>query len=336
MIMNKHRKEPFVLDATKKLLHKPSRFPYSIQLDITSFCNLKCRMCCRNFIGQDPSHIDFITFQGIVDRLEGVKEVSLVGLGEPLTYPKIFEAIEYCKSMGLHVKTTSNGLLLNTKQKARDIILSGLDSISFSIDSCHNINPAEDDKNRKALKNIKKLMDVKLELGIPTPKITLQSVLFKDHERDIYDIIEWGASNEVNRINVLRLDLYFDTGLKRPDIKEERAFFKELSRLRKIYQIRIDCLQDQYFTGPKAFLYKHFKRFLRLDSCCIRLLDYPQIDQQGNLIPCCVLPGQKFGNIFESDLTDIWHGERLNHFRKDNHVLEVCSKCDSWKLKQLV
>lgn len=327
----------FINDALRKIMHKPSKLPYSVQLDVTSYCNLKCDMCCRNFVGMKSSHIGLDKFKTIVNRLSGVREISLVGLGEPFAYPRIYEAIEFCKSRGLHVKTTTNGYLLNTDSKINKAILSGLDAISFSLDSCHNIDTSQNGStDNNILTNIKRLIEMKNELGISTPKVTIQSVLFKDKEQDIYDIIKWSAENGVDRVNVLRLDLYFDTSLKRPNPREERLIFRELSRLRNIYNIRIDCLQDQFFTGLKGFLYKHLKFLLRLDSCCIRLLDYPQINQQGDMIPCCVLPKQTFGNIIEKNIKDVWHSNEFLNFRKVHNLMKICSKCDSWKLQQLL
>ena len=183
---------------------------------------------------------------------------------------------------------------------------------------------------------IERLIELKEELGFTTPKVVIQSVLIKNREQDIYKIIEWGAQHNIDRINVVRMTLYFDTGLERPSREEEKKIFKEFARLRKKYKIRIDCLQDQFYTGLEGFLYKYFKYFLRLDTFCVRLLDYPYITQNGDMIPCCVLQDYKFGNVLESDIEDVWHGEKFNYFRKNHNNVERCSKCDNLRVRQLV
>lgn len=331
------KKEFFPIMILKKTFHIPTNLPYFIQLDVTTFCNLSCEMCPRRHVNQEITHINFEKFKKIVDRLKGVEEISLTGLGEPLTYPRIYDAVRYCKSKGLCVKITTNGLLLDKDEKLKELILSGLDTISFSIESIEDSNnDGKSHRNSKTVQHIERLIELKRELAFSTPKIAIQSVLIKNKEQDIYKIIEWGAQHDIDRINVLRMTLYFDTGLERPSRKEEKKIFKEFTRLRKKYKIRIDCLQDQFYTGLKGFLYKYFKYFLGLDTFCVRLLDYPYITQNGDMIPCCILIKYKFGNILESDIKDVWHGERFNYFRKNHNNVELCSKCDNLRIKQRV
>ncbi|MDR4504199.1 MAG: radical SAM protein [Candidatus Scalindua sp.] len=337
MVKSNIKPEPFPLMVLKRILHKPARFPYFVQLDITNACNLTCKMCPIHHVGIEKTHIEYETFKKIIDRLEGVKEISLVGLGEPLTHPRILDSIKYCKAKGMIVKITSNGLLLNSDKKIREIILSGLDTISFSLESINGNSTDEiAHRDKEVLKNIKMFCALKEEMEVDTPKISFQTVLFKDREQDVYDVIEWGANNNIHRINVLRMHMYFDNGLERPGREKEKEVFREFSRLRKKYNVRIDCLQDQFFTGFMGFLYKHFKYFLRMDSCCTRLLDYPLINHDGDMLPCCVLPNSKFGNVLEEDINDIWHGDRINNFRRNHQKVKTCSKCDCWRVQQIV
>ncbi len=295
-------------------------------------------MCPRHHVDFDNRHLDFETFRQIVNTLDGTKEISLVGLGEPFTHPQIYEAIRYCKAKGLKVKTTTNGLLLNNNEKLKLLVNSGLDSISFSIEK---IGPHDnpDDKihpNVKAIEHVKNLISLKKQLNSLSPKIILQAVLVRNREKDIYDLIAWGARNGVDRINVIRMTTYFETGLERPSEAEEEIIFKHLARLRRKYKIRIDCVQDQFFTGVAGFLYKNFKYMLRTDSFCQRLLDYPYITVNGDMIPCCVLPGYSFGNVLKEDIHTIWKGQKIKKFRKNHQNISICSRCDNFRLKQVV
>lgn len=337
MVKSNIKSEPFSLMVLKRFLHMPTKLPYFIQLDITNACNLTCEMCPIHHVDIEKTHIDYETFTKIIDRLKGVKEISLVGLGEPLTHPRILDAIKYCKSKGMIVKITSNGLLLNSDKRIKDLILSGLDTISFSVES---VNDSSTDgvahRNEEVLACIKRFCELKEEMNVDTPKIALQTVLFKDRENDVYDVIKWGANNDIHRINVLRMHMYFDTDLERPDRAGEKKVFKEFARLRKRYNVRIDCLQDQFFTGLMGFMYKHFKYFMRMDSCCTRLLDYPLINHNGDMLPCCVLPNNKLGNVLEKDIEDVWHGLKFKNFRRNHHKVEICSKCDCWRVNQII
>ncbi|MBU1863843.1 MAG: radical SAM protein [Candidatus Omnitrophica bacterium] len=321
----------------KKILHKPTRYPYFAQIDITNVCNLQCRMCPIHYLGIEKTHIDYEIFKRIVDNLGEIEEVALTGLGEPFTHPRIIDAIRYCKKRGLVVKVTSNGLLLRNDSVIKELIVSGLDAITFSVDS---IQSHEKDsiahRDATVLDNIERLIKLKKELRSETPRINIQTVLFKNRENDIYDVIKWSAVRPIHRVNVLRMHLYFDIDEKRPTREEEKRIFREFAKLRKKYNVRIDCIQDQFFTGIMGWVYKYFKYFLRLDSCCIRLLDYPLISQKGEMLPCCVLPECSFGNVLEEDIKRIWHGKKIAAFRKTYNTVERCSKCDCWRIKQVI
>ena len=321
----------------KTILHIPTKQPYSVQYAITDDCNMNCKMCPIHYVGTEREHADFDTFKRIVDQLNGTEEISLVGLGEPLFYPMIVDAIKYCKSKGLIAKVTTNGLLLNNDERLKQLILSGLDTISISIDAIKD-PPEGAHYNKRVVQYVERLIWLKKELSFNTPRIVLQPIIFKNKEQDLYDIIEWGARIGTHRINVLRMHMYFDTyvDMQRPSRKEEKEIFKHIAKLRKKHNIRIDCIQDQFFTGAKGFLYRYFKYFLRIDSFCTRLLNYPYITREGDVVPCCVLPDFKFGNVLKDDIRNIWHGDKLKHFRKHHNKVKICSKCDNWRIRQLV
>ncbi len=317
--------------------HTPSPMPTSVQIDVTTVCNFRCKMCPIHFVKQEHKHINWDVFTRIVDNLSGISEVALVGLGEPFTNPDIFRAIAYCKAKGMCVRTTTNGSLLNTPDRLKSLFDSGLDALSFSVDSLDEgfADQAGHD-SRPILKNVEAILEERARRGTSIPELTLQSVLQKDKEHNIYDIIRWGAERGINRFNVLRMHMYFDNGVERHSEAEEKGVHRELARLRRELGVRIDCLQDQFFSGVQGFVYKHTKHLLRLDSNCIRLLDYPLINQEGDLIPCCALPQQTFGNILEKSLIEIWHGTAMEAFRKAHQGHPICSKCDNWRIRQVV
>jgi MoaA/NifB/PqqE/SkfB family radical SAM enzyme len=270
----------------------------------------------------------------IVDNLNGVSTIALTGYGEPLIHPRFLDAVKYCKEKGLEVQTTSNGLLLNSDKKIIELIASGLDSISFSIESVDDVN-AIAHPNLNTLENVRRLINIKKEMNSITPSITLQTLMLKRKESDLFDVIKWGALNGVDRINVARFELNTLKDVERPSVDDEKKIFEEFERLRRKYNIRIDCIQDMVYTGVKGFLYKHFKHLLRMDKNCIRLHDFIYINVEGEVNPCCALIDYRMGNICEEDLDQIWKSDRYNRFRKNYHKAPWCSGCDFAKLKQV-
>jgi len=327
-------KDSLLVRIPKTIFNIPAAMPNYAQIAITNICNLNCKMCFRHFLKLDIKHMDFDVFRKVVDSLKGVTTLAITGYGEPLTHPRFFDAVQYAKERGFEVQTTSNGLLLGNGDNRNQLISSGLDAISFSVESIHEENDIAH-PNRAALDHIRGLVEKKRELNISTPSITLQTLMLKDREQDLFDIIEWGALTGVDRINVARFELNTLETVKRPSKAEEKEIFKEFSRLRKRYGIRIDCLQDQIYEGLQGFLYKHFKYFLGMDRRCIRLHDFIYINVEGNVNPCCAIVDYSLGNLCESDLRDIWTSKKYDIFRKNFYKFPWCSKCDFAKLKQV-
>jgi MoaA/NifB/PqqE/SkfB family radical SAM enzyme len=90
------------------------RYPRHLFIETTASCNLTCEYCPREKI---KNHMDFELFKRIIDEAKayGPRSFSLHLFGEPLLYPRIWDAIRYIKSANKKniVLLTSNGTLFN-------------------------------------------------------------------------------------------------------------------------------------------------------------------------------------------------------------------------------
>ena len=81
-------------------------------------CNLQCKNCinCSPVFGQKNLNFPEIDYEKTCETIKyfknlGFKMVNISG-GEPLLYPKIFDLIRYCNSLGLYTTVNTNGLLI--------------------------------------------------------------------------------------------------------------------------------------------------------------------------------------------------------------------------------
>lgn len=89
----------------------PDFAPISINLDLTTACNYACDHCVDKEILNLNIRYDH---QRLLDSLKlmtgkGLKSVIVIGGGEPTTYPKFEETIQFMKELGLQVSIVSNG-----------------------------------------------------------------------------------------------------------------------------------------------------------------------------------------------------------------------------------
>ncbi len=307
--------------------------PRSAQIEITNVCNLNCKMCFRHFLDIDVQHMDIELYKRIVDALEGVSLITPSGYGEPLLHPHIHEAIIYAKSKGHQVRITSNGLLLDTAEKREQLLATGLDAISFSLEDIKGESEIGH-PNAAALAHIAALAALRDARHMTTPRITLQTMMLKDREEDVIDIIRWGAAHHVDRINVARFEINTLPGVARPTVAEEQALFKRFDALRRELGIQIDCPQDRLGPGWQGWLYKHCKGLLRLDDNCIRLQDFVHIAVNGDIRPCCAITEAPMGKLPQDDLRAVWRSSRYQAFRRNYKHAPWCKGCDFARITQ--
>ncbi|MCX7603254.1 MAG: radical SAM protein [Bryobacteraceae bacterium] len=108
--------------------------PVEYIVETTARCNIYCPMCPRETHPQPKEDMDEQVFRRLVDESAGTAEhMMLIGLGEPLLDPRIFDRIVYCEQHGISTLISTNGTLLDEKAAAR-LLDSPLSHITLSFD----------------------------------------------------------------------------------------------------------------------------------------------------------------------------------------------------------
>jgi radical SAM protein with 4Fe4S-binding SPASM domain len=95
-------------------IKQKSAIPIEIAIEITSACNLNCKICLSN--SKKQFFVPFSKIKEIVDEAKslGIEAVRVTG-GEPLMHKDIIPILEYIKSKGLYSILNTNAILLNEK-----------------------------------------------------------------------------------------------------------------------------------------------------------------------------------------------------------------------------
>jgi hypothetical protein len=117
----------------------------------------------------------FDTFRALLDQLEGVEELHLQGLGEPLHHPRFYDMVGLAAQRGLRVSTTTS-LSVMTDQLAGRCVRSGLHTIRMAIDAT-SAALVEQEQGRagfdKVLRNLRRLVAARTRAGAELPRIEL-------------------------------------------------------------------------------------------------------------------------------------------------------------------
>lgn len=90
-------------------------YPESLQIAVTTQCNLRCKMCSLTAEGKDYTgrHADLALFKRIEPILPFVSSIKLQGTGEPFLYPRMKEACELAMKHGVRLNTVTNATIID-------------------------------------------------------------------------------------------------------------------------------------------------------------------------------------------------------------------------------
>jgi len=118
----------------------PLDMPYSVQVEVSQYCNLKCNYCMQSFIPQKNQRLmDMDTFAILCARVGAferpLKQVNFAGWGEPLTNPLLPQMIQHLKETGVtnNIAIVTNGIALGTGHLAGRLVWAGVDHIRISL-----------------------------------------------------------------------------------------------------------------------------------------------------------------------------------------------------------
>src|SRR3990167_10233119 len=104
--------------------------PTSIKVSLSDACQFRCGFCShKDSVGGGV--MPWWMFKELVDEMvvEGIGELGLFYIGEPMLAKNLVRAVRYAKEKGIkYVFLTTNGALAK-KEKVRELMEAGLDSL---------------------------------------------------------------------------------------------------------------------------------------------------------------------------------------------------------------
>lgn len=153
--------------------------PLNLLVEVTSKCNLSCRMCNIHHDSKSGIVISEDLLESTFKLAKAAKAVSPFGLGEPLIHPDIVRIVGRYKADGAFVGLVTNGMLL-TERISRGFIENRLDQLVVSVDAADPDLFAKIRKGadlQKISDNITTLNHLKKTLHAGNPSLALNVVV---------------------------------------------------------------------------------------------------------------------------------------------------------------
>jgi len=329
-------------------------FPKSLQIELTSYCNLECVMCPRTLgahRSEPNKHMEPEILEYIISSiLPYVQRVDVVGDGEPLTAPELlFDLLENADFFKIPVTICTNGILLDEKMSER-LIDSNLHDMNISIDAAEpetyaRIRGADFDQ---LLDNIRTFSRLKKEAGKDTPHLHFSMVAMKDNIEELQSLVNLARDLGVESVTVQAMGEEDDSVkgqsafLHHRDLAEEVIYMSLIESEAMNFPLKLwpDQLMDvmasneelgPFLTGeaPPPGESENFRKN------CSFLWETPFITTNGDVRPCCAnLP--PVGNLKDKSFHDIWYSPEYANLRRrllKNELDDACLKCPgmSWR-----
>ncbi len=110
----------------------------TMEIETSHVCNLRCVYC---YSGAGRKQANELSFDEILDAIRqgidlGVRRVIIIGGGEPMLYPHLFDIIQFLHEHDIAIDLFTNGTLLNS-ENARRLYDYGVEPVV----KCNSLNP---------------------------------------------------------------------------------------------------------------------------------------------------------------------------------------------------
>jgi len=315
------------------LLYKYEPYPPYLEIETTTACNLKCRICEYTYWDEPNQHMSLQRFRHIFDQFPDLKWIGLTGIGEAWTNPDFPQILEYVKKHEVYVELYDS-FYFTDDEKARLQVELGVEKIFASIDAAsketyEQIRVGSDFD--RVIENVVRLDKWKKRLGKYFPEICFHFIVTKDNIHECIDYLEL--------IKSLKIDAHFVQFTRMlhpyPQIKD---MFVEIPE-EKINEVTRRAEELGLQVGWNATVPQMKPP---ISECLAWWMPFIFVD--GTVIPCCCLNEQNdrcwqrdtaLGNIFEKPFREIWRGEEYSNMRRklmEGSVPRNCSRCSIYEV----
>jgi len=320
-------------------------FPQRIFLEVTTECNLRCKLC--NFWqNKDPRNkidltakINFlkkvVKWVGRYDEeYQNLFDLILTG-GEPFLYPnQVFKIAKLCKNNNISCYINTNGSIINSNLKK--ILTSGLKALTISIDShsdqVHDSLRGSSGLFKHLIKAIRNLKQKKDRNNFPI-KLCVQSILGGWNINSLPDHIEFFQDLGID--GIMFQPIQYPFGLLTP--KNWYKHFGKFPNSNEDIQLGINYLlslkRDNGFVMNSKEEIELWLSYFRNPEYCPESLKPCKAYEQNLIVDVCgnvkfcfnreIQPKNKIGNILTTSIEELWNGKNALQEKKN---LRSCNR----------
>ncbi|MBN1674716.1 MAG: radical SAM protein [Kiritimatiellae bacterium] len=312
--------------------------PHSLVVEITSQCNLRCRMCPKTH-GAVNTEQNRVMPREVFDRLECLfpllTAVELSGLwGEAFLHPDLYLGmLARLKAHGINVSTISNGTRLSD-ELARGLVEAGLDRLVVSMDAARPETYAAirtPGDMHAVLAGLEALQRWKTALSRTIPKVELAFLGFRSNIEEFPEFVRLAHRLGATKVSLQALGEYEQVrgeSVAQHDKETGRRCFEAGKTVGDALGIDVLLFPADQFEPDRAGL-NAVSDTARLRKKCPDPWTKPVIATTGDVLPCCSSK-RPMGNLLEQPFRAIWYSASYRALRdriKTGTPPRMCRVC---------
>src|SRR5579871_4328690 len=215
--------------AEHGLVGHETRFAH-LEMDISSKCNIRCRMCYFSFdhyFHGPPTYMRLPQFRAIADALLPYTHTLTLSLGsEPLTSPFFVAILEAAHAYAVPNVTFYTNALLLTDRLIDAVLDNGVTQISISIDGATRETYERircGASYDRLLANIRTLVARRNAAGRSHPALRFGVVMMKSNAHELADLVSLAAELGVADMTFCHMVVYEGLGMEGESLVHDKA-----------------------------------------------------------------------------------------------------------------
>jgi radical SAM protein with 4Fe4S-binding SPASM domain len=342
--------------------------PDEISLQLTFKCNLRCSHCYQwsdqgFFRDWSPERQRTELDVEVIERVLAATAANSAKLflwgGEPLMHTKFSEVAQLLRKYPRTVNMCTNGLLFQRK-------LDDLMTIGENLNLLVSLDGFGDDHDElrgpgtfnRTVRNIKTILDLKRS-GEFNGEVSLSCMVSHVNVGKMYEFMEWAEDLGVNSVYfqfpwyiseevAIAMDTLYDESfawMSPNTATKQRTWHSYTYRLppeqlpvlrdsmrrlaSRAWRVRVRY-QPQLEEDELSDFILGTSRPAQQRSKCLAVSNRLEVHADGNVSSCKFFPEFVVGNLYETDLVELWQSPDFRRIRTTlatNGMMPVCSKC---------
>jgi len=321
-------------------------YPITIELNPTNRCNSHCVSCWLMEFKPENEELSQKKMLDIIreSAILGVKEVRILGSGEPLMKEGIMDVLKDIKKKNMKGLLITNGTLLDEK-KSKELIAMQWDCITFSVDGpnaeTHDYLRGFKGCFEAVIRNLSVLNKMKYLQKKEKPLIRFNVVLSNKNFDKIQEIFELAGTYDCRDVQIQSLTVWGSIGEKlrlseeqinefQSNIKKIRQCAHEHGIITNVDSYKSNELLEKTDSMDEIIKKHQIEKNPWLNLPCFEPWYNMIILPDGTVAPCSISGGKYGDTINNKTLKEVWFGEQFANLRKnllENNLPVYCKKC---------